>query len=185
MSHLPRWWDWRGTSYTSSSTGSLLPCCTSWILKGTQRINPGKRLRICCLSVSCTCCWSCLRCWPQPTLQPALAVRFCPAPWSRKMRRQWSRGRQRDGQTWRLEQTLSHGYLWRGYGGWLTPHCWTSPCSKAAAADEELLDAQSTIVSEMTGQDKSPSKAPLLHTLKQIHKDKSLTETQLHLPHST
>lgn len=161
MSHLPRRWDWRWTSYTSSSTGSLLPCCTSWILKGTQRIDPGKRLRICCLLVSCTCCWSCLLRWCQLLLlQPVPAVRFCAAPWSRRMRRQWSRGRQMGGQTWMLEQNRSHGYLRRGYGEWLTPHCWTSPCSKAAAADEGLPDAQSTIVSEMTGQDNSPSKIP-------------------------
>lgn len=63
------------------------------------------------------------------------------------------------GQTSRLEQNLNHGYLRRGCGEWLTPHCWTSPCSEAAAAGEGLLDAQSTIVSEMTGRGKSPSKS--------------------------
>lgn len=87
------------------------------------------------------------------------------------------------GQTWRLEQNLSHGCLRRGYGEWLIPHCWTSPYSKAAAADEGLLDAQSNIVSEMTGQDQSPSKSPQLHARKQRN-DKSLTATQLHLPQS-
>lgn len=49
LGHLPRRWGWMWTSCTSSSKGSLLPCCTFWILKGTQRINPGKRPRICCL----------------------------------------------------------------------------------------------------------------------------------------
>lgn len=183
MSHLPRRWDWRWTSYTSSSRGSLLPCCTSWILKGTQRIDPGKRLRICCLWVSCTCCWSCLLRWRQlPPLQPAPAVRFCAAPWSRRMRRQWSRGRQMGGQTWRLGQNRSRGYLRKGYGEWLTPHCWTSPCSKAAAADEGLPDAQSTIVSEMTGQNNSLSKPPLLHTLKHKKKIKaSQKHNNIHL----
>lgn len=98
MNHLPRRWDWRWTSCTSSSRGSLWPCCTSWILKGTQRINPGKRLRICCLWVSCTCCWSCLRHWLQLPLQSAPAVCFCAAPWSRRMRQQWSRGHRMGGQ---------------------------------------------------------------------------------------
>lgn len=172
MSNLPRRWDWRWTSCTSSSRGSLLPCCTSWILKGTQRIDPGKILRICCFWASCTFCWSCLLRWRQLQLQPALAVRFCAAPWSRRMRRQWSRGHQRGGQTWRLEQNRNRGCLRKGYGEWLTPHCWTSPCSKAAAADEGLRDAQSTIVSEMTGQDNAPSKSPVLHTLKQKKKKK-------------
>lgn len=162
-SNLPRRWDWRWTSYTSSSRGSLLPCCTSWILKGTQRIDPGKRPRICCLWVSCTCCWSCLLRWRQLPLQPDPAVRFCVAPWNRRMRRQWSRGRQTGGQTWRLEQNQSHGYLLRGYGEWLTPHCWTSPCSRAAASDEGLPDAQSTIVSEMTGQNNPPQISTASH----------------------
>lgn len=181
MSHLPRRWDWRWTSYTSSSRGSPLPCCTSWILKGTQRIDPGKRPRICCFWGSCTCCWSCLLRWRQLPLQPAPAVRFCAAPWSRRMRRQWSRGRRMGGQTWRLVQNQSHGYLLRGYGEWLTPHCWTSPCSKAAAADEGLPDAQSTIVSEMTGQDNSPSKSPLLHSEAQKEIKASQKHNYIHL----
>lgn len=149
--HLPRKWGWRWTSYTSSSKGSLLPCCTSWILEGTQRINPGKRLRICCLWVSCTCCCSCLPCWRQLVLQPVPAVRSCAAPWSRRMRRQWSLGHQMGGQTLRLEQNRSRGYLWRGCDEWLTPHCWTSPYSKAVAAGEGFLNTHSTIVSEITG----------------------------------
>ncbi len=187
MTHLPRRWDWRWTSYTSSSRGSLLPCCTSWILKGTQRINPGKRLRICCLWVSCTCCLICLLCRRQLPLQPAPAVRLCAAPLSRRMHRQWSRGRQTGGQTWRLEQNQSHGSLRRGYGEWLTPHCWTSPCSKAAAADKGLPDAQSNIVSEMTGQDWTDHPNLQSFTQWSIKKkrEKSLTDTQSHPPQST